>query len=1022
MKPISITLQAFGPFCTTETVEFDHIDAGHGLFLICGDTGSGKSTLLDAMCFALFDDLPQDDSQRDAITLRSQHARDDTLTRVEFEFGLRGQHYRVIRSPTQKRPRKRGGGTTEQRSRAEFVQLQGERQIALADQPRKATQCIEELLGFSARQFRQIVVLPQGQFDRFLAAGSGDRETILAELFDSERYRRIELSLKASKNRLEKQLDSLTIGRDAVLKDIGVENVAELDARLIETEHLHMKKIAELATLKTALDASNQKLEKGQHVNRLLDKKAYAEKRLNAIIATKPEQDIRVNTLAMARAANALVDLWDDLKRRQQDHTQHLKNRDQSASALETAREALNAATIRHKEALANSSEIDQLRLRQKELESLKALTEDLPNVEQSLKTASETQQTQQKIADGLSTRLSTLELEMEKLKAASETGQSLASRAEVIKQKGLALKTVIDQHDRLAETMNDNVTTVKAIEKLEARHARQVAAYVELEKQQTVLEIAYRQGQATLLARKLSEGEPCPVCGSTEHPQYARATIDIPGQKDLDAIKRDISVKQNDSRATETALAEQKQKLSNGEDRRSELEDLLKEHKDTPRSALIAERDSLRKDYENTGRQLVELRTNNQKTETLAQEITQLRSDHESATAKLETVSSAVIELQTRYAERTQRLPEDLRTAASFSKAQRDTETTLARLSEELTKASEARENAHVAQNHTQSQLQALDTMLHDSEQQLTELNHTWVSRRTDAAFDNDDAVTGAMLADVAARQLETTIQEYERDKSEATGELKSCQQECADLAPVDIVQLQALQKTADENWHLANNTSINLANDLARIRKSKDALKQSSEDESKLEQAFGSIGKLADVAGGKNPLQLNLQRFVLGVLLDEVLASANIRLAEMTKGRYGLRRRSGSIDARRKGGLELDVFDEWTSDQRPVSTLSGGESFEAALALSLGLAEVSQNHAGGIELDTLFIDEGFGSLDQDSLDRVMTTLTRLKESKRMVGIISHVNELKERIDVRLEVTTGPRGSTTRWTGIPNS
>lgn len=1019
MKPVSLTLQAFGPFNKTEHIDFSQIDAAHGLFLICGDTGSGKSTLLDAISYALFDDTPADSSQRDAATLRSQLAEPELATQVTFEFVLRGERYRIMRSPKQPRPRKRGDGYTEQNSLAEFIKFENGGETALAAQPKLATQTVQQLLGFSATQFRQIVVLPQGRFDRFLAAESKDREKILSELFDSDRYQQIEAALKQSRNALEKSLTDLHSKREALLNSVGIEDMSELTQTIDDATTAHTGAQQKLTLDAASLAQKLKALTEALAIDELFVKLDKAQKQVAAIEATRAEQTARQQRLQLAQKAAGLSDLKEELATLKRDSDAQHKNLKDAQAALKSAEQVQSASAMHLKQANATKPEIDSLSTELGQLKQLESDVSELPAIENQLSEAGQHLTDLTKQVELLSTQRSTAQSQLEQLRKDLLKSEADFVSPEVIKLNGRKVADTIKNHDALAGAQQELLDHHSELESKGQARDQQSQALDKLKQKQQHLQQCFNEGQATLLARNLNEGEPCPVCGSTRHQNYADAKIDIPQESDIQAIGREIDQQQSTLQQTQARIAALEQSISSDEARVRDLEKQLGGDKNSPRSTLVTERDALREKYKHQQSLETQIDELKRKQTPLEQTLTELETKLNDAQKAQSSANTLLAQIQTRHQERTKRLPEALRTRAAYDELVHSKSERLAQLEQSLAEATQASNDAVTNYGKCKTGVETLTGVYETAEAKLKGKREQWTERRQQAGFEDDELLNRSLLDEAAQADLARQIDQYERDRNEAMGELKGLQNDCSGVKPVNTAELQAKHLQAEQLWQTTSQQVAQLNSRLDQLKNCRQAIDASAKEQQQLDRKFGVIGKIADAANGNNPLQLTLHRFVLGVLLDEVLAAANIRLAEMSRGRYSLKRRHGAGDGRKKGGLELDVYDEWTSDQRPVSTLSGGESFEAALALSLGLAEVSQNHAGGIQLDTLFIDEGFGSLDQDSLDRVMHTLTRLKQSKRMVGIISHVNELKERIDVRLEVESGPTGSRTKWTGI---
>jgi exonuclease SbcC len=384
----------------------------------------------------------------------------------------------------------------------------------------------------------------------------------------------------------------------------------------------------------------------------------------------------------------------------------------------------------------------------------------------------------------------------------------------------------------------------------------------------------------------------------------------------------------------------------------------------------------------------------------------------HKNSEKSLEQARAVVIE-------RRRKLPKALRTRAELNKVLTKSKSRLEQLLQALESA--MKDEAETRQEHAEAKAAAggAESSLKIAAQRSQKASERFSRRLKTAGFSGPDGYGEAKLTERAIDELARAIDEYEAGLKAARLRLTRARQTIRGKRKPDVSKFLAKAKAAEASCDAKIAETAEIRKEQERLAGLTKELVSTEREIEKMEKRYYVTGKIADVANGKNAKGITFQRFVLGTLLDEVLAAATGRLKLMSHGRYDLQRAVERSDRRLAGGLDLEVFDTFTGYARPVSTLSGGETFLASLSLALGLADVVQARAGGIHLETVFIDEGFGSLDPEALDLALRTLMDLQKGNRLVGIISHVPELKERIDVRLEVTRTTKGSSVRFRGV---
>jgi exonuclease SbcC len=1016
MKPLVLEMQAFGPFARKQVIDFRELE-GKTFFLIHGPTGSGKTTILDGICFALFGD--SSGGERDGRQMRSHHADADTLTDVRFDFALGPQHYRVRRVPEQMRKARRGSGETRQPQTAELLQLavleDGAAPRPIASGWNKVTERVIELLGFESRQFRQVIMLPQGKFFEFLKSSSQEREKILQMLFGTELYRRVEENLKQAALELSRRADGVRAKRQALLEQAQAENEAALEQRLRQESAALESLRSEERKADEAARKAEGTLAEARRIAAQFDELDKAAAALRTLSDQEQDWVVKRSRLAKARSAAAV---------------------DPYAFAVEELEEKLNGARTQGRElatALARAEEEQKSANAALEREQRRA-----PERDAAVARIAQLDQLKDKVAALARAQAAQAECQADaRKKAAALDAARARQQAATAEQKRLAGEV---QECRLAaagfeghrETVNRLRTQLKqanALAELREEHQRAAARIAPL---QGLLEAAVRScttalakrdevrrnwvaGQATRLASELADGQPCPVCGALDHPSPAHAEGPRVQDADLESAEDALTRTQEAQRQAESKLAEQKSTVTALQARIEQILSSSGEASASPRELqeqLPGAESALQK-AEKARTELSafedKLAAANRAAEKADAELSLATEADSRSRDKLQQAESVV-------AERKADIPDEL-SAPDALRAARDAAQKLrASLEDALTVATKAANQAANRLTEARALLQAKSNAIDELATELARKKGELAERIGSAGFADVDAYRAARLDTPEIASLESRIKEFDEALAAAKDRMARASSDTGDLARPDLAALGTVHESAKAT-HLALSNSVRDA--LAKVNATQgfvDSLNKIAAEFRELGDHYARVKLVSDVANGSNPLRMSFQRYVLATLLEEVLAATTLRLQVMSRGRYEMRRRRGPVDQRAAAGLDLEVFDHYTGTTRAVETLSGGESFLASLALALGLSDVVQSYAGGIRLDAIFVDEGFGTLDPESLDFAIRALKDLQEAGRMVGIISHVAELKEWIDARLELKATSRGSVAQF------
>jgi exonuclease SbcC len=1018
MKPLYLEMQAFGPYPNVQTVDFTRL-AGCPLFLIHGPTGSGKTTIFDALCYALYGKTT---GARSGEQMRCQYAAEDVRTKIMFDFRLGKKAYRVVRLPTQQRPKKRGAGTTTMEHRAELWDRTGssgsDEGALLAGKARDVDKRIEELIGFEVDQFRQVVLLPQGEFRELLLATSQDREKILETLFGTWVYARIQQGLSQKSAEIRAECSDRISRRDALLDAAGTATDTELNRKIEERQKTLKKLGLRVAATQKAYESAQEVQAKADEVEALFEEREDALEESRALTRRKREMSRKGDDLKWARKAAGLIDIHAACEEKQ-------AAREEAETDLAGAEEDLAEAARAAKQAAAQevkartlepdvvklSEEISSLRAMRPKVTSLDSLTGKLESGRKTIAAL------RAEIEKG-KTRVTEVEEKIAATEAKIETLQPLANTVGAVDIKLGDIRRTADDRKKHLEGTEQLASALGDLEKASAETQRAGHRLAKAEVEMQDAEGAWTSSSAYNIAQQLTPGDPCPVCGSREHPHPAAKTAAHISEVELTQRR---SAYRNADRAFKEAQKHEVDLKARVETLRSKVDDLgarLGSNVSKSPAQLEKAYDELLHQH----KQAVDAR---QEIDKGRRGLKDLKESVASAGGTLKAQDDAVRKqeqdlsnLESTLKERLVGVPENLRNVNSLQERLEQALERLEGLKQVRHEAEKAARHAEKQLAEAESRLQAAGKAVAKAGKAEQKARKDFARRRRGAGFTTDDGFRGAIMEADAMAECEAAIDGYKEKIAlsgarvgHARAKTRGLRRPRLDLIAKRLAKHRVAFEAVSRQYGAVEQ-------ELGALKKTLREIKRINRALARQEKELQVVGRLADVANGKNDQRITFQRFVLSSLLDQVTAMANERLRLMSEGRYTLHRSVVARDLRLAGGLDLEVFDSFSGDQRSVNTLSGGEMFLASLSMALGLADVVQSFSGGIRLDSVFIDEGFGSLDGETLDHAIETLVGLQSDGRMVGVISHVPELKERIDVRLEVRPGSHGSTIHLVG----
>ncbi|MDQ0912352.1 exonuclease SbcC [Streptomyces canus] len=995
MRLHRLDITAFGPFGGSQSVDFDELSAA-GLFLLHGPTGAGKTSVLDAVCYALYGAVPGARQSGQGMTLRSDHAAATTRTEVRLELTVAGRRWEITRQPPWERPKKRGSGTTLDKAQSWLREYDGAAGAwkDLSRSHQEIGEEITQLLGMSREQFCQVVLLPQGDFARFLRADAEARGKLLGRLFDTHRFAEVEKRLSERRRAAEAQVRE---GDAALLADAHRMQQAAGDAMVLPELAPGEPGLAE-AVLSAAAVARSTAREQLTIAHCGLGAAESAQAAAERALADARELDRLQRRFAQAHERAALLEERADGYHQAQARMERSRKAEAVAPALELREAAeaehrraavaearargqlpdtfagagaagLAAAARRAAEELGG---LDSARRAEQRLAELVAERADLDRQERS----------DEEVLQEAEAWLAGWEEARAELRHGVESAQEAATRAEQLAvqrepaRKRLAAARRRDQFARDTDDAQQQV--IEATDRaLKAR-----ADWLDVKEQRLT-------GIAAELAAQLTAGEPCAVCGATEHPAPARKDA---GHVDRETEERALATSQHadEQRAeAEGRLAFVQRALAAAQG----------EAGDTSTEELTAQADELEREYAQARSAASALHTATE----------QLRQAEREREQRLSAQQDAAVRTASRGT---------LRDALDRERAT---------LEAELTEARGAADSvaARAAQLERQAALltDAADTtrVAEDTAQRLKDADARLADAAFRAGFDTPQAAAAALLDEAAHRDLQHRLDAWQAEEAAVRAVL--AETDTADAAqqpPADVARAERAAADAGRRVREAASARDAAARRCAELDRLSARSAAGLRRLAPLREEYDRVARLSALAAGTsadNERKMRLEAYVLAARLEQVAAAATARLQRMSSGRYTLVH-SDDRTGRGRSGLGLHVVDAWTGRERDTATLSGGETFFASLALALGLADVVTDEAGGVRLDTLFIDEGFGSLDDQTLDEVLDVLDSLRERDRSVGIVSHVADLRRRIHAQLEVVKGRSGSVLKQRG----
>ena len=1013
MKPNKLVLENIGPFTEETVIDFSELGS---MFLICGDTGAGKTTILDSICYALYGSLPGS-HPRMARNLRSDFAPKDAPAKVIFDFSINGERYKIERNPP-KPYTDRNGRESEKPAEVVLYKWNGAAGTwnVLFNKTQEADAAISSLIGLSIKEFSKIVLLPQGDFAEFLRLSSNERKNALAKLFPIDDYRLITEFAKTKADEFFASQKQITAQIENLQKTFDFEHAEEQIQKLTETEESFNAELAEINKLQMQLATQ---LENARTLNQKFDDLEQLNEENAAILAQKgfiENLDLKLEQNRRAFLVKPVYESYKDLENRLGTSALSLEETEKSLAEAQSEKARLENDKPIFEEKKAHLAELPSLI---HELERAVAVEKDMVELRETCAVEAQRKDTLTEKLEKTGAFLDSLKKEAAALEAAILPQEELDNAFEEANKAcddAQNKKKYLEEYQKLEK----NVQLDK--EGLDSSCARYENAkknlellkveIAELEKEQNV----YNQNEkAFSLAKDLKEGEPCPVCGSVHHPKLA------------DFLSGDFSI--------EERLSQKKANLPEAESVeretfgiysgvKSRYEDILKRFESAEKPCFdAAEMLSLAIKNKNEATSKREKnRQNSNKLNDNRRRQDNLIKDREAIQNELNTILQNYTALNTKFENlkgnfdlltKDRLKPCETAAAAieSFKFELNNLQNETAAYEEQCGAVAKLINEYSATKELISDQTEKLKKELADSENTLQKelLAH---------GFDSIETLKTSFLPEEERISFEKQSDEWKARKEQLAGMIEKLGSEIDGLARPDIAALEEQSQNAAGEYQQKTKELNEVVLKKHEVKENLRRWQELNQERQNLEEKSREYVALSKDLAGDNAKKISFESWILGVYLEEIAVHASRRLSRISDGRYSLHLKTDRASGhQRYAGLDLEIFDANTGKKRPCDTLSGGETFFVSISLALALTDVVQSRSGGVQLDSLFIDEGFGSLDDVTLEKALTVLDEIREN-RMIGIISHVGELKNRIHRRIEVTKNQNGSTITLTG----
>lgn len=1059
MKPIKLKISAFGPYAgTMPEIDFEQFEE-KGLFLISGDTGAGKTTLFDAICFALYGETSG--TYRDTRKLRSEYADDNTKSFVDFYFSHQGKNYHIYREPSYDRKKLRGEGVITEKEKATLY-CEGATPI---EGVANVDSAVRELLHIDVNQFKQVAMIAQGEFYHLLNAKTDERTEILRKIFKTEGYQKIEVILKErmddcygrkkeTENSMIQYFGDVTAKEESELSDeldqmkkrIGAGKVVWNPKELLDIlDRLLDSDNRELAAKEKETDEEEKDLEEKKNILATAETNNNFIDRYEALSAEKEKlenrreeiKELEANTARTKLATREVKPVYDAWTGKQNEVADTKRKREEAEEELKNAGERLKNAKAKEEESLKAVPGVEELKNRinkinedkekyeQRDILSLKV--NELRKTESLLKEEKEKLEEAEK---NLKDKITSLEQEISALKDSPDKLNGLKNNGEKLESlKGDIDKIIADKipaYEKLRQSLKEKQANFEEKQKEydSARDKRQTA------------EAALERCRAGILAKGLKEGDKCPVCGSTHHPEPAMLPEESVTEEEFKELQEQEKAAQNEKEVVLLVTEKERATFESMEEQlKSDLLICL-ENKILGNEEAGAEKLGNERSIEELTVQIHEAQKKMEKQ--LLENIQQKKAagkECERLEAAQEQLKDArgketeELEKKTKdHAERSQNNKTDLAEKnalfLTLSNLSYDNWATACAESDKfrteaenieaaIVGAQKEKAEAEKAEAGVNAKIGTLKEAYEKQQQEAEKLGGEYTNILKNKGFADEEEFLAHVAPEEDIAADEKIINQYKQSVETNTVQLKQAEADAKDKTRIDIDAIRETVKVQNEKVEKLRNQKNEISYRMQNnLDKQKTILGQQADLE-KFRKDHMVYMRLYELVKGKTGKgKITLEQYIQAAGFDAIIRASNRRLFPMTDGQYELFRQEDSLGKQSNTFLDLEVYDHFTGHKRPVGNLSGGESFKASLSLALGLSDTVSSNLGGIQMDALFIDEGFGTLDRKSMDNAMEILLNLSGANKLVGIISHREELIANIPQQIKITKGKNGS----------
>lgn len=1026
MRPIQLIMTAFGPYKQKEVIDFDDLGE-HRIFAISGNTGAGKTTIFDAICYVLYGEASGEE-RSDTSMLRSQFADDNVYTSVELTFQLKGKRYEIKRQLGHKKQ----GNKTITGHAVELYEVIDEEKIPAVDRfhVTDVNKKVEDLIGLSKHQFSQIVMLPQGEFRKLLTSETENKEEILRRIFKTDRYKLMRELLDQKRKQWKDVLQEKQKERELYFRNVfklPIRDGALLET-LVEQDHVNTHQVVEALEQETAAykaEVEQLQVEQDIQTKQLKDAETrfHAAKSVNEKFIDLQQKNEKYNTLQEKRSVIEMKEI--SFKRAEQ--AKRLLPFEQwyeEAMQNEQKAESLLKQIIAKKENIMNNFELAQekyeaVKNKEPERENAKKLVQRLEELQPIIASLAEKQ-----------LNLQNAEIQLGKLKESMQnldrqleehTNQKQLMSGE-LQQLERALERYVDKVEELTNMREDAKVLKQAYDVWQEKQKfeqEKETAFTKMQEAVRVYENMERRWlseQAGILALHLHDGESCPVCGSTNHPKKASEQSDAINEKELNDLrdKKNIAEKlhvQVEEKWNfyhlqyEQVIEEVKKRGYRSEELAETYSALVQKGKQ-----LATEVNTLKASEETRKQTAVKIKSIEEKVDALQKQ------KHEVETEQ-HRIEMDCMQLRTSYEHDKKNIPENLQTVQAWKVQFDQAMHELKLMEDEWKKVQEAYQHWQNENIRIQAEQEGASNQFESAKSKKEETFTRFMKELEQSGFTDQITYKEAKLSDAEMDMLQKEIQSYYSSLEVLAKQIEELHAELKDKEYMDITALGEHIKELEINLDIIKEKRQRSQNAVTYISDLHENIRRIDEQIHEEEKAFQELVDLYEVMKGDNESRISFERYILIEYLEQIVQIANERLRKLSNGQFYLKRSERVEKRNRQSGLGLDVYDAYTGQTRDVKTLSGGEKFNASLCLALGMADVIQAYEGGISIETMFIDEGFGSLDEESLTKAVDALIDLQKSGRFIGVISHVQELKNAMPAVLEVTKQKDGcSQTRF------